>query len=832
MNTAAAKRAELMKKITGLAGKKIVYIHAPAGYGKSFSIRMWAENSGRPYIRIALNGEVNSKPALFYENFTAALSKLQRDNGDLRELVKHHAFSTAPVEFTLRALSAFITDEKEYILILDDLHLITNTELLSKLVLFIGQLPENITLFLLSRAAPPDSFAEYTVKDAFAILEAKELIFTAEEIKALFAAYGQTLTQRQADDVLSSTGGWAIAINAVLLSGAEPSTKKLAERHWETFIQNEVWNKWDERTQRFMMKASITDSLTPELCEALTGEKKSGELLDRLVRENAFLSAYDENTYSFHHLFQQFLHNMFKKESHKLQSDTYQKAGAFFYKHKDYFKSVTYYLQSGDAGGIAKGLKKMYDYNSPYAAIEDTLAIIRLSVDGSIVEKHPFLLEVQAWAAFVDGRAKDMEETLDRYHKLFPKIVVQNPASVQTRIMLRCMDYRNSLIGVTKSIKRLPLTFLAKAGTPSITQNLPFFHRSGRDFSEYITDTDHHLSLLQKTVGAIVGEEYGIMEVCLRAGLHYEQGELAKAHTCALEANAKIRGGFAPEVKFCAMMILAETHHATGQTEDAQKAIGTVNAMIECDRAYYLGANLEAYICRCKLEDGDEGAAKKWLRETAATGYDELSFFKLYQHFTTARAYITAGDFNTAILFAKRLLALCEAYHRPLDIIEAKILLSIATWKKGRGYQTEATAVITDAIISAYPYGCTQVFANEGAELVNMLHRLHLAAGVKDYSGELPGAFAKTLYIMALSHSKTSKGLTGGRMMKPLTFTDQQKAVMRLLCEGLSQQAIACRLGLKVTGVKSHLQLIYRKLDVPVGIDAVMKIRELGLLDH
>ena len=65
-------------------------------------------------------------------------------------------------------------------------------------------------------------------------------------------------------------------------------------------------------------------------------------------------------------------------------------------------------------------------------------------------------------------------------------------------------------------------------------------------------------------------------------------------------------------------------------------------------------------------------------------------------------------------------------------------------------------------------------------------------------------------------------------MVKPLTFTKQQKAVARLLCEGLSQQAIADKLGLKVTGVKSHLQLIYKKLDVSNGVDAVLKIKELG----
>ena len=835
MNRANAKpaspRTELMRQISAVAENRLIYIYAPAGYGKSFTLHMWAKNSGKPYGKLALTEDIGANLALFCESFAGALLRFQRHNRDLREIAKHPAFSTAPVEFAIRALGAWDDGEGPYILVLDDLHLVSNAVLLKKLPELIGLLPENITLFILSRKAPPESFNDLVVKDNITVMDAAPLAFRTSEIQSLFNAWGYPLTVRQAEDIYASTGGWAIGVKTILLSGGQPSAKKLVERQWESFIQKEVWDKWDERTRAFMMKVSIADSLTPDLAVALTEEKDSEGILERLTSEGAFLSADGEGVYYFHHLFQTFLNHMLEREDIKTQTAIYIKAGAYFYRKRDYFKAVKFYLRSGDAGGVAKGLRKMYDYNSPYAAIEDTLAIIRLSVDGSIVEKHPFLLEVQAWAAYVEGRAADMEGYLDRYFKLIPKILLQNPASAQTMLMLRCMDYRNSMIEVTKSIKSLPLKFLAKAGTPSITQNMPFCHRSSRDYTEYLADTDRHFALLKKTIGALVGDEYDVMENSVRAGLYYEQGELTKAHVCALEANAKMRDDFAPEIKFCAMMQLGEIHNAAGHTEDMQKALDNVTAMIERHRAYYLGANLQAYLCRCRLAGGDEDAARKWLRETAAGVYDELSFFKLYQHFTTARAHIVTGDFSEAILFTNRLLALCKAYRRTLDTIEAKILLSIAFWKKGRGYQAEALDLMTEAILSANAFGYAQVFANEGAELVNMLQRLGKVAAQKDYAGEIPGAFVKTLYFAALARSKTAKGLTGGRVSGTVKFTEPQMAVMRLLCDGLSRNEIAGRIGITPYGVKSHLKLVYKKLDVPGGVEAVMKIKELGLLD-
>lgn len=54
--------------------------------------------------------------------------------------------------------------------------------------------------------------------------------------------------------------------------------------------------------------------------------------------------------------------------------------------------------------------------------------------------------------------------------------------------------------------------------------------------------------------------------------------------------------------------------------------------------------------------------------------------------------------------------------------------------------------------------------------------------------------------------------------------------VMYLLCQGKSYKEMAENLGIKPTALRSHLKLIYDKLQVANGIDAVAKIESLRLL--
>jgi two-component system nitrate/nitrite response regulator NarL len=63
------------------------------------------------------------------------------------------------------------------------------------------------------------------------------------------------------------------------------------------------------------------------------------------------------------------------------------------------------------------------------------------------------------------------------------------------------------------------------------------------------------------------------------------------------------------------------------------------------------------------------------------------------------------------------------------------------------------------------------------------------------------------------------------------TLTPRERAVLELAAEGLSTREIASRLSVASATVKTHLQSIYHKLDVPDRTSAVAAAMRRGMLE-
>ena len=829
-----------MKHLDSLSGTKAFFIHAPAGFGKTTSAYLWLKHREKSatvrYAWISLE-ERDNVAASFCQRFISALSQLQPENDSLRDLIFHPVFGTAPMKFVQYALGVFGADEEPCLFVFDNLHVINNAEILAVWPQWLDNLPKNCSSLLMSRAAPPDTLAEWVLKDALAVVDAKQLSFSIEEIKTFFISNGRTLTGKKAADIHAATGGWAIALRAMVLTEEASYNIDLTGQYLEHFLRTHVWERWDERTKQFLLLVAVVTELYPELCRELLDGVALMEATDcpaelgRLARENTFLRAVGPHTYRFLDLFREFLLRVLQEDPDRYRTQM-AKAGDHYFGKGEYYKAVEHYLAAGNDDGVAKSLYLMYDYNSNFASIEDTLDIIHKAISEPLLEAYPFLLEVKAWAAFVEGRGQDFEDCLDKYYRIFPKLVLSNPRMVITGALLKCIDYRLDCIPLMKQLRRIPLKGLVdiRAFTPSISNNLPHFHRSVRDFSELAGEAEENISWLEKGVGAIIGPEWAVIKECLAAGFLYEKGELGVASERAFMACGHISAACSAEIKFCAMMILAAIHQASGLEQDTKDVLTGIKQMMAEDAAFYLEANLKAFLCRIKLADGDAGAAKAWLREHEEQNGDKPPIYLSYQYATTARAHIVMGEYAKAILLLKKLLILGECYRRPLDEIEYRILLAIAYWKRGRGGHQTAIDYIEEAAYIAQTYGYIQAFANEGADLVSMLSRLHKRAVQITQGGRVSGTFVKTLYVAAFTAAQHSKGFSGGRVAKNLSFTQKQQTVMRLMCEGYAKNAIAEEMGLKPSGVKTHMELIYNKLGVGNSVEAIMKIKGLGLL--
>jgi LuxR family transcriptional regulator, maltose regulon positive regulatory protein len=116
---------------------------------------------------------------------------------------------------------------------------------------------------------------------------------------------------------------------------------------------------------------------------------------------------------------------------------------------------------------------------------------------------------------------------------------------------------------------------------------------------------------------------------------------------------------------------------------------------------------------------------------------------------------------------------------------------------------------------------------------------------VRHGRGDLPGARALVDQARELVEQSTDPGMLpslleqteealGSRPRRPVQLaaplTERELAVLRLLPTRLSTREIGRELYVSPNTVRSHVQAIYRKLQVNSRAEAVTKARQLGLL--
>lgn len=830
-NAVLIPRTELLDWMSQGSLSSATFVVAPAGYGKSVLSQLWCSRETTPSSTLLLD-EYDNYLVNFCQRYCTALFRLAHQKEQLRQLTDHPGFGSSPDEYAIyiteKALP-YIKEDAQFVI--DDLHNIHHPMVLSFIAVLLKRLLGRMRILILSREAPPKALSDLVVKDGVRFITVEQMRFTPADIGGLYQSRGISIDSETAEEICRLTAGWPMGVQALLLSKEKNPERKAIRNHFTHFIRTEVWENWSQSIREFMLKISVADEMTPDLCLALTGEVSSQALLKQLVSDNAFLSRHEDGAYQFHALFRTFLLEELERmpELALLQR---RKAADWYFRHREYEKAIHLYVRNEQNDGIIRCLTGMIHVEEGDSfAIDKLLYVLGVPAIRRAVEQVPYFLPVLIWSAFLNCDTQQMESYADYFYRELPTLAEETPELELQQYYIRCIDYRAPLQQMTAALQNTSLQqgFSAEAGT--FTQNMPLFHRSTRDFSEYVGDTmEKDVEALHHVIRDLFGRESQLLAWCIVGGLYYEEGKLEQAYRFVLMALSEIKEGFSAEVQFCALMLQALILDAQQDRHQAIQVIGQVKAMIDREKAFFLNYNLNACICWFELYGGGREKAQEWLDFHGAE--EHISFYHLYGHFTTARAWIALGEYDKAIILLNRLLQICETYRRPIDVIEIRILLAIAFWKKKRAYQKEGLAHLEQAILTAAPYGYIQAFVNESADVSGMLYRLHTVSSRKNYGGALPGPFVKTLYLHTLQGSKKAKGLTGGQEEELPSFTGQQKKVMRLLCEGYSYQQVADKLGIKFSTVRSHTALIFRKLDVPNVTEAILKIKELGILEE
>ncbi len=522
-----APRGALLSRLDEACDGRYAYIGAPAGCGKTVTALLWLQKTGRKTIWLGLDGYDNT-PAAFYRFFCTALFSAVSQDERLIALVRDPAFGASPVEYTIEVLSRMVFDEREYALVFDDFHLIDDEEIIKSLLYVLNRLPLSVTVLFLSRAALPQVFFPLCESGKISLVGAEELAFDADEIRRYFASLGRFVTGEEAAQAFCETEGWAIAVNALAISQSPASGEDQKRNPLEKYIRTQIWDKLDGRLRRFMLETCAVDKLSAGLCEQMTQDPESREILDMLSCRNMFLSRQD-GEYRYHQLFLDFLRREAETADPAGRHTLYRRAAGYYSCAGDHFNALRFSLKGEDDQGVADA---MFKFLKNAALTNSEVAKIRFitALPADVLRRQPFLYIVCAWYALLFGNAKSLYYYLDRLYERIVDIMKMYTPFLEGMMLLFTVDPRHSFAVQMQRLYACGAFVPENENVPkSINHNQPYFHRTYRDYSHYALDMKASFDEFRQTFSGLLGPDYPVISKGIKAGILYEKNLLREA---------------------------------------------------------------------------------------------------------------------------------------------------------------------------------------------------------------------------------------------------------------------------------------------------------------
>lgn len=332
----AVVRHRLLEPLANVQGGELLTLLAPAGYGKTTLVSQWLRCYPHVSAWLALD-QTFITPALFWRYLIQAMQNMQPNLGQEALVIlndkEQRDFQHVVVSLLndLDSLTDKVHSTQAITLVLDDFHLVDNSEVLEQFNLFLDHLPPSIRLILITRSEPDIAFARRLANNQMKLISTQDLVFTHDEALAfLKETMGLALDASQLESLEQTTEGWIAALQLAALALQQQATEKQSfnstppthqdqdhsiqqgiDRHITDYLFNEVLNLQPDDIQDLLLKTALVDKFCAGLINRLLETHHGVEFINDIERRNLFLIALDNHQtwYRFHDLFKQFLNN-------------------------------------------------------------------------------------------------------------------------------------------------------------------------------------------------------------------------------------------------------------------------------------------------------------------------------------------------------------------------------------------------------------------------------------------------------------------------------------------------------------------------------------------
>lgn len=807
------QRPHITDTINDMASRGIVFVCAPAGFGKTTVCTLWLASRKKAGAWLSLD-EFSSSAQSVYKGILQALSI----EGTNDIITPEHLMEQ------LDKLKRFPTA-----LVIDDFHLCTDEAVAGTLISVRRRLPPQTALVILSRNPPPMVFKEELLRGTVNVLTG--LNFRTDEIERLFEQNKISVSTRDAEVLKRQTDGWAAALTTVITAGKDKVSGVINHDLLDDYLRAHVF-PYREHYDIFK-KCSICDSLTQDLCIAICGRSDAWDIITGFSERTGLVAKFRGNAYRFHSLMKDFLYKELNADDSIDKPALHLISAKWYKEHGELLLALSAAAKSENLS-IAEEFLCFYqnEYGTLLAdVVEVSAGVMELlsTIPAEMLKKSPRFAATCLWGYFCFGEAERAYEWFDILDAQMENGLVTERNDVIMSALYLSMDMRRDPWNIVRQFKRiatsLPAEQQEKGTAFSLTINFPFFHKAQVDYSEIFPQIGNFAAEASRYMTPVLGAAFQPLMGLITAGMHYEMGEFVQAEGICAALMQSVQF-FPPELGFCCYMLSAEIARAQGK--EFAEILADTRAMLTAANTPFLLPNLDAYETSAKLSNGDMDAANAWLETRQAELTERPKLHKAHRYLTTARALIVTDRLHDAVKLLDNLALFAETYRRGCDLVEILTLKAVCLWRmRDKSGSAEALAV---AINRAIPSALVMPIARAGADVLPVLQYIQgrIKHGYDTYVSDK--AFVGVLLSNARSVLDYEKGMFPEREEGSAALSPKQWEMLKFLSEGMTYQEIGVKTGTKITTVRDHISKLYGKLGVTSSADAIRLGKKQGLI--